>query len=308
MVNLLKKHIFNCKKTFYRTIFNKGIVHQYEGSKVYIASDSFSKNSVISVGNNASLIIQQGVKITGEIKIGSNSSLIIKANTIIEGIQIVIGDNSNVVIGENCSFNSFYNGRLSIGVNCVINISNDCHFENIRWLIENATISIGKNCTYICPENHLGSIVMYSGNLTIGEYVFIQASIATRFNGIVSIGDFAGIGYNTEIRSEESVSIGKYALISYNVSIFDTNTHTIDWEERRRLKHKYHPQRMGMADESKPDTKPIIIGDDVWLGKGVSISKGAVLKDRCIVGMSTVVPSGQYPADAVVVSSKPRIL
>lgn len=308
MRKFIAKYIYACKRTFFKNVLHKGIVHLYTGGQFNLGTSVSYENAVITVGNGAKLTIGDHAIINGDIRLGTNAELVIDAGVIIDGITLEVKDNATVKIGKNCSFKNFTNKLMVIGESSTMVIGDDGCFENLRWYVEHANITIGRNCTYVCPEKYFGAVVMYSGNVHIGDYVFIQALIATRFNGQLFIDDYAGIGYNTEIRAEESVTIKKYALISYHVSIFDTNTHTVDVEERRRLKHKYHPQRMGMADESKPDTKAVVIGEDVWLGKSVCVSKGAVLGNKCIVGMHAIVPSGEYPEGTVIVSPKPRII
>ena len=101
----------------------------------------------------------------------------------------------------------------------------------------------------------------------------MSTSVLVRFGGTLTIGRYTGIAYDSEIRCEQQVDIGSYNMISYRVCIYDTNTHSTDWRERRkRIEHCY-PE--GVYEEVKPSTSPVLIGDDVWIGKEVTITKGA---------------------------------
>ena len=95
-------------------------------------------------------------------------------------------------------------------------------------------------------------------------------------------------------------------MISYDVAIFDTNTHSTDWRERREIAERSFP--IGAPETKRPDTSPITIGDDVWIGMGASVLKGANLGDRCIVGLRAMVTRGDYAAGSAIVAQAPRVI
>lgn len=84
----------------------------------------------------------------------------------------------------------------------------------------------------------------------------------------IIIGDKTFLNVRTEIRCMESVSIGKECAISYDVSIMDTDYHSIN---------------------NQSVSKPISIGNHVWIGcraiilKGVTIGEGAVIAAGSLV-------------------------
>jgi acetyltransferase-like isoleucine patch superfamily enzyme len=84
----------------------------------------------------------------------------------------------------------------------------------------------------------------------------------------IIIGDRTYINRRTEIMSKISVKIGEDCAISWDVVISDTDYHQI----------------VGTSP-----TKPIVIGDNVWIGckstilKGVSIGNGAVVAAGSVV-------------------------
>ncbi len=61
-------------------------------------------------------------------------------------------------------------------------------------------------------------------------------------------------------------------------------------------------------EETKPATSPVSIGDDVWIGQEVTITKGTRIGNRCIVGIRTILGSGVVEDDSIVVAGKPRII
>ena len=156
------------------------------------------------------------------------------------------------------------------------------------------------------PASHPSAISLDNGRLILNEKVHSKASILVRFGGEMSIGKCTGIGYGTEIRCEEKVDIGNYCLFSYNVCIYDTNTHSTNYLERRALIDRGYP--FGAHEEKKPDTSSVKIGNDVWIGKEATVLKGVTVGDRCIIGIRTVVPSGSYKDRCKIVAPKPYII
>src|SRR4051794_10499606 len=70
--------------------------------------------------------------------------------------------------------------------------------------------------------------------ITIGAHTHVRGQLFTFWNGgRITIGRWCYIGEGTRIWSQSSVSIRDYVLIAHLVDIHDTNSHPIDWRERR---------------------------------------------------------------------------
>lgn len=254
-------------------------------------------------------------------------------NLVFEGPQkpfiLDKSDAASLVVGK-CDINRF-TGSIILKDKGSLHLEDDCFLRNASiTILDNAKVIIGNNCLienaqitargnseiYIDafssinpPANYPSVFQVNNGFVHIHKYSIIQASsILVDFGGQLKIGEYSGIGYNSEIRCHEKIEIGKYALFSYDLCIYDTNTHSLDYQQRRERKHFGHPRRHGVFELEKPNTSPIIIGDDVWLGKGVTITKGAMIGDRCIVGIRTVVGAGVYEPDSIIVTDKPRVI
>lgn len=218
------------------------------------------------------------------------------------GIISIYG-NSSLTIGKNISFNS----ALYIGNNSEVIIEDDCVFENnIIRITNHSKVYFGKGVMMLSGPVATIAIEVDNGTLTLDGYNRFMSDILVRFGGVMKVGKYTGIGYNSEIRCEESVTIGDYGLFSYDLCIYDTDTHSTDWQERRKRITEGYP--VGTAEKVKPRTKPVTIGDDVWLGKGATITKGTQIGNRCMVGIRTVVGGGEYSDDTTIVSNKPRII
>ena len=93
------------------------------------------------------------------------------------------------------------------------------------------------------------------------------------------IGSKIEIGDNTRIHgscihAQKSISIGKNCLIADNCQIFDSSGHTLS--EQNRL-------------DVSVEAKEIIIEDNVWLGTGVIVLPGSILKKGTVVSAGSVV-------------------
>jgi acetyltransferase-like isoleucine patch superfamily enzyme len=221
-----------------------------------------------------------------------------KKDTLCSG-NITVGKNSVLKIEEGVKFS----GKLVIGDNCNVHIGKNCFFRNITIkVLENSELTISGECIFDADFYPNNIWIGMNSKMFLQEHVRIQGDILVRFGGVLTIGTYSSINWGSEIRCEEKVTIGEYCLMSYEVSIYDTNTHSTDWKERRQT----IPNRA--TEEKRPSTKPVIIGDDVWIGKGATILKGATIGNRSIIGIRTVVPSGNYAEESRIVAPKPVVL
>ena len=81
--------------------------------------------------------------------------------------------------------------------------------------------------------------------------------------------------------------MGRNVQIGGNVRIFDHDYHALDPEVRRSGEDYWNVK-----------TRPVVIGDDVFVGTNSIILKGVIIGDRSIVGAGSVV-SCNIPADEI---------
>lgn len=99
----------------------------------------------------------------------------------------------------------------------------------------------------------------------------------------------------TVICAEESVTIGAHVLVGANVTIVDTDFHPLDAAMRRV------DRNVGAK------CRPIVIGDDVFIGTQAIILKGTELGRGCVVGAGAVV-SGVFPAGVIIAGNPAQII
>lgn len=122
-------------------------------------------------------------------------------------------------------------------------------------------------------------------------YVYIEARRST---AIVSVGYGTWINNNFRAVAEHtSIRIGKNCLIGANVEILDSDFHGVRVDQRML---------------SLPEwAKPVIIGDDVFIGSNVIITKGVEIGSGCIIANGAVVTKS-VPAGVIAGGNPARVL
>lgn len=146
-------------------------------------------------------------------------------------------------------------------------------------------------------------------NIAIGDNCYIKSSFLSNLIGInhrtiiitrtkeasIRIGNNVGISGAT-IYARNNISIGNNTLIGANAKIIDNDFHPIDPKDRLA------------NDISKIRSKPIIIGDNCFIGCDSIILKGVNLGDNCVVGAGSVVPGGAYPPYSVICGNPAKVV
>ena len=134
---------------------------------------------------------------------------------------------------------------------------------------------------------------VFFGKLIMG-YIGSQVNIekGASFNRQVSIGDYSGIGVNCELNGP--VTIGKYVNMGPEVIVYTQN-------------HSSKRTDIPMQKQGYDDIRPVVIGDDVWLGRRVIILPGVKIGEGCVIGAGAVVAK-DIPPYSVVVGNPARIV
>lgn len=107
----------------------------------------------------------------------------------------------------------------------------------------------------------------------VGTNVHIEKPIRVDYGVNTKIGSNVFINFNFVILDCCPVTIGDNVFIAPNVQVY-TAYHPIDLDERKA--------HTGMA-------KPIVIGNDVWIGAGTIILPGVTIGNGCTIGAGSVV-------------------
>lgn len=106
------------------------------------------------------------------------------------------------------------------------------------------------------------------------------SKIVVADNATLTIGCNSGMS-NTILHCHERIEIGDNVNIGSGCMVMDTNFHSTDWAVRRdRAK-----------DIMNAKTKPVHIGDDVFIGARSIICKGVTIGEKSMVAAGSVVVS-----------------
>ncbi len=136
----------------------------------------------------------------------------------------------------------------------------------------------------------------------------VQVFTWTEFNieptGSVEVGDDC-ILVGAVFMCAESIRIGRRVVVSYYVTIADSDFHPRDPELRKQDALANAPE----GDRSlRPAvvTKPVLIGDDVWIGIGAIVLKGVHIGRGARIGAGAVV-TRDVAAGATVLGNPARL-
>lgn len=117
----------------------------------------------------------------------------------------------------------------------------------------------------------------------VEEKVWITPPFYVDYGNNIYIGSNTEINMNCTFLDDNKIIIGKNGLIAPNVQIY-TAFHPTNAIERFGLKN-----RDGSFEFCKTQTKPVIIGDNVWIGGGVIILPGVTIGNNVVIGAGSVV-------------------
>jgi acetyltransferase-like isoleucine patch superfamily enzyme len=121
----------------------------------------------------------------------------------------------------------------------------------------------------------------------------------------VQIGAFTMIN-NAQIVCDEAIRIGDYGLISWNVVIMD-NYRVPCSIEKRRAYIRAILQGHQRAIDLQTQAKPIVIGENVWIGHDSVVLPGVEIGSGSIVGARSVVIES-IPDLAVAAGNPARVM
>jgi maltose O-acetyltransferase len=168
--------------------------------------------------------------------------------------------------------------------------------------VEKAThkrLIVGKQVRFNVPVRGEGE-----GTLIIGDRNMLGFRPAPRLGtgeillqarnpeaGIV-IGEANAFSNNVSIVANQQITIGDRCLIGDLVSIYDCDFHEINPVSRNR---------------SAGLTKPVIIGNNVWLGGRVIVLKGVAIGDNSVIAAASVVTK-PIPANSIAAGNPAKVI
>jgi acetyltransferase-like isoleucine patch superfamily enzyme len=165
-------------------------------------------------------------------------------------------------------------------------------------IIEHAyQIQSGKNLI-IEDGVHINALsakgILLGNNVTIAKRAILTCTgvIANKGTGIV-IGHNSAVGAMSFLGGQGGITIGDDVIMGPQVKIFSEN-------------HNYGDPAVVIRKQGE-NRKGVVIGNNCWIGAGVTILDGVTIADGCVIAADSVV-TGSVPADSVVIGSPARVI
>lgn len=140
----------------------------------------------------------------------------------------------------------------------------------------------------IHPTARISNFLSKPEAIVVGAHTHVRGELLTFWDaGQINIGEWCYVGESSRIWSQSSISIGNYVLIAHLVDIHDTNSHPLDWKERRLDTETI--LSLSYRTPTQTLSAPITIEDDAWIGFKASVMKGVRIGRGAIVAAGAVV-------------------
>lgn len=126
---------------------------------------------------------------------------------------------------------------------------------------------------------------------SVAQNVHIKPPFFVDYGQYISVGAGTFVNYGLVALDVAPITIGRDVKIGPNVQLL-TPTHPVDAELRRA---KFEAAR------------PIVIGDNVWLGGGVIVLAGVTIGENSVIGAGAVV-TRDIPPNVVAVGNPARVM
>ncbi|WP_127573185.1 sugar O-acetyltransferase [Georgenia faecalis] len=125
----------------------------------------------------------------------------------------------------------------------------------------------------------------------VGSRVHFEPTLRCEFGFHVTVGDDVYANFDCVLLDGGGITLGNRVLLGPRVGIYTTN-HVLDPRERAA---------------GACYAKPVVLGDDVWVGGGVTINQGVTIGDGAVIGSGSVV-TRSVPPNVVAAGVPARVL
>lgn len=129
------------------------------------------------------------------------------------------------------------------------------------------------------------------GDIVLGENVSFGEGVRIDNHGNIRIGAKTGIMANSSIICYDSIKIGQGCIISWGCQFMDTDLHKIYDTQNNRINKN----------------RPILIGDNVWVGSRVILLKGTDISMGSICAAGAVI-SKRFEERNIIIGGTNKIL
>ncbi|WP_157766479.1 acyltransferase [Pedobacter ginsengisoli] len=133
--------------------------------------------------------------------------------------------------------------------------------------------------------NIRGKLVL-NGDYYIGRGSRLDIGV----NAVVKIGKGGFINVNNTLIITRKLEIGDNCIISWNCQFLDDDFHEVQYKGKKKTENG------------------IIIGDNVWIGCGVSIYKGTVIPSGCVIASNSVVRGVFATPNSIIAGNPAKVI
>lgn len=137
-------------------------------------------------------------------------------------------------------------------------------------------------------------MVFGTGNIQVGKQLYLWPTgyWETQGEGRIELGDDVVLSRGVHLVAFSHIKIGAGTMIGEYSSLRDAN-HRLSINQSMR--------------HSGYDIAPIVVGNNVWIGRGVTILPGVDIGDQAVIGANAVVTNA-IPARSVAVGIPARVI
>ena len=160
-------------------------------------------------------------------------------------------------------------------------------------------------CTKYGRNLHTGVYIHWvqgKGEIIVGDNVTFDGkcgvSFAARYTNLptLSVGDNSFVGHGCGFTVGRSITIGRNCLFAVGVLVSDAPGHPTDPEQRLK--------KLPAPSEA---VRPVVIGDNVWIGAHSTILPGVTVGSGSVIGTRAVVTKS-VPANVLAAGNPARVI
>ncbi|SMG51789.1 DapH/DapD/GlmU-related protein [Dethiosulfovibrio salsuginis] len=142
------------------------------------------------------------------------------------------------------------------------------------------SIKIGDKCIFGVPSG--------------GGFRSSDCEIQARYeNSKIFLGRNIASNNGLVIIATDSITIGDDCLFGRNLQISDCDGHGLEPAKRRLCR--------GLSS-------PVVIGKNVWFGNNVTVLKGTIIGDNCVVGAGSILTGKHFPPNVIIAGNPAKII
>lgn len=159
-------------------------------------------------------------------------------------------------------------------------------------------------CEKVGERIEMGRFMPYllgRGKILVGDRCRVNGKINIYFSNlyndqpIVMVGNNCSLGHMLSLNVAERIEIGSHVRIGTLVAISDADGHPLDKVARRTQPF------------ARDAVKPVVIGDDVWIGRNAIILKGVHIGEGAVIGAGAIV-SKDVPPNTLAAGNPAKVI